>query len=296
MTSADAGAIGSFSILAITCFIANSLFAIAIIRKRHYLPVTAKILASLFVVGIVSSALCTTSYFVHIEEHAHGKVDKQGFAPIQFIVSSTLFSSVAHLFFAALERYVAIAHPLRHSRIFTKNCVWVGLALCWVIPTGLAVTVHFVVLHSTGQASSRKQFALDRFCVCEYVYLSVCALSDLIVFILYVRILVIAREQRRRISDQFTALRRVRIRPTVLLFVTATYSLVLWMVYAAIVFMKCKGFSLSAWLFEFAEYLPLLVATLHPCVYGLSDRNIRRAALSLFRRKWSPQTDDDVLN
>ena len=60
------------------------------------------------------------------------------------------------LTFMSIERYIAVVHPLRYSRIVTKKFAVIGIVICWVTPI-----VFFIPLVILRQIAYKFVFLLD---------------------------------------------------------------------------------------------------------------------------------------
>ncbi|XP_022105371.1 histamine H2 receptor-like [Acanthaster planci] len=118
----------------------------ASLRNCHGLLIMSLSLAD-FSTGLVASlsiypSVCSFWPF--------GDITCQIAATTEAVVKKT---SLLTLTLLSIERYIAVVHPLKYSRIITKQRIAAGLALCWFGPIAF-----FIALILTGQSSGQYVF------------------------------------------------------------------------------------------------------------------------------------------
>lgn len=273
----------SYIFLLILSCAANGVFSVIIVQKRNVLSVTAIILASLFITGIVSSIF----FGVFIILHFYLVITADHNIPMNYIITVFMYSSTFHLFASAFERYIAIVHPMRHEQLFTGKRIVVTIVLCWLMP---CVVAALTILSVTAFHIHLKM-NLEEFCVFMKVNLSLVIACYFLVALLYARIYFIARRQRGRIAALSERTNHVTIRPIVILFVTASYGFVLWTFDFIVLLLTCNGITFLNMNTRILLHVPLIINCLHPVIYGIGDKILRSALIGVCRRHHSIQVE-----
>lgn len=269
-----------YIVLIIIGCITNTLFVIAILKHRHVLPVTASILASLFGIGI-ATCISSTGFFIqklsaHLGWEEHITVD-----PIMKL--ALYLASEFHLALAAFERHVAIVYPFRHAMLFSRRRICLAIACCYLLPCILIFTI--LAVHGYQHGDVPKWMTHEDMCSIYWIYISFEILPGVVVVLGYVRVYMAARNQRRKITTVNNENSSIPIRPIIVLLITATYSALLWCVAGLITVLICTGMiRLSDTKLIIASETPILIVALHPVVYGLGDRTIRKKVINCFKR------------
>lgn len=275
MTKAWDWIAANITMVGIGC-LSNGIFLALIVVKRHSLPVTATLLASLSANGIFTCILhAVTAY----ESISH---DTVGAALLAIMFCLYLITDL-HLAAAAFERHVLIVYPFRHPKLFTKVRIWAAIVLCYLIPSFVCAMVFLVTEMLLFGTIVRH---LDRAQSCQFyaVHFSVTLSPGILVILFYIRIYFTAIRQRRKIANVLNQRSNVSFRPVIILLITATYSFLLWLLACAFILTMCHVHGTSHIIGKVATMLPILHLSLHPIVYGFGDSILRKAFIRCFCR------------
>ncbi|KAG8453169.1 hypothetical protein GDO86_004839 [Hymenochirus boettgeri] len=191
------------------------------------------------------------------------------FSKISFLVTPN------NLAIMALERYIAICHPLRHTEICTRQRTNVAVLVLWVVAL-IPVAVEFIVMSyligkgalsinsacswttpETSQAQSTIRMLTDGLSF---------SLVGIIVFYTYVKVVLVARKMVSDKSSASRAGRTVLLHGFQLLLSMSSFTLTLTETYLSYV-----PFIRLASLFAFI-FLPRIIS---PFVYGVKEAVFR---------------------
>lgn len=271
--------VAPYLLLASTASLTNVAFVFVIVKQRHNLPVTAKILASLFVNGILSNIY---ELFIIIAEDFTIEPAAQKINTV-YILLAYIFCVVSefHLAAAAFERYVIIVYPFRHNEFFTNKRIWLAITSCYLLSIAVcSVTFCVAFVIENGNIPAHALFLTScRFYTAQSIM--VC-LPGLLIVGFYIRVFLAAKSQRRKIAIDSIRTQQVSLRPILVLFVTATYSEFLWSMLNGLVYLGCNGIVVPHAVAKLGNGIPMLIMLLHPIVYGFGDRTMRKAFFKCF--------------
>ena len=114
---------------------------------------------------------------------------------------SLLFASMATLLAITVDRYLYIVKPLKYPLIVTKRRVFLAISGIWLTACCLCVVINVNV-------SFRYQLGLRNFCdsknVYIFIYKFVAYVPLTLIIIINIRILIVAKKQRKRILAETT--------------------------------------------------------------------------------------------
>ena len=116
---------------------------------------------------------------------------------------SLLFASMATLLAITVDRYLYIVKPLKYPLIVTKRRVFLAISGIWLTACCFCVVINVNV-------SFRYQLGLRNFCVIKTVYIYhfiykfVAYVPLTLIIIINIRILIVAKKQRKRILAETT--------------------------------------------------------------------------------------------
>ena len=113
------------------------------------------------------------------------------------VASIFMYASVTNLVAMTIDRYIAIAYPLRWSSLVTSRRALVGIFSTWVSSATLAVTQYFI--ESAASKTTRKVFEIARILVMEMT-------PAVVLVIATVRMLMIRRKHQRQAAIQVSQL------------------------------------------------------------------------------------------
>ncbi|XP_075053756.1 odorant receptor 131-2-like [Mixophyes fleayi] len=196
---------------------------------------------------------------------------------VLYIIGSSTFRATAYnLATMALERYVAICHPLRHGELCTAQRAKVSIVLMWVVGLIPYATDLIIILASNNKLSSLNVVCTQETMVVNPVQIIIRSQSviigfttvGLIIIFTYVRIILIAQ----KISSQSSF--ALKAGKTVLLH---AFQLVLCMasLLSNVSEMYPNNYSAFLPLVNFLMY-SCVPRFLSPLIYGLRDEVLRK--------------------
>ena len=118
-------------LLAISCF-GNVLTILSVVTNRHLRQKRNVLIVSLAVADITSLAV----YLIITANTESGEyVRITNFNLHHTLVTTTVYISVAHIFFIGFERIIAITCPLHYPRLITIKVIVVVVIAVWLLPT-----------------------------------------------------------------------------------------------------------------------------------------------------------------
>ncbi|XP_072030822.1 adenosine receptor A2b-like [Amphiura filiformis] len=200
-----------------------------------------------------------------------------------------------------MERYIAISWPLRHAQFVTRSRARGMIGIIWLINIGSLVGIgcasnwhiEFIPDHQLCDFASN-DVGIRIFSYCSFLLFE--AIPLLATFILYTRLMVIARQQANRIaslepsrastSNEVTITRRHQKRlemkaATTFLYVTLAL-VVAWIPFHIVELMQAEGKTVPLGVVFFTEFLLVSNSWWNVVIYYFRNRAFRKA----FRIVW----------
>lgn len=265
-----------FGLSVIGC-VTNGVFLASVIYQRHTLPVRLKIFASLTISGSIASWFGVVFSFIVM----YYSTNRNIFVAFFILYYCTNLSCQLHWLAVAYERYIFIANPLHHNHLFSSTRICIIITFCYAISATFPVFL-FIATDGINVTRIPEDFRFQDLCLYDEIMATIQCIPDAVVVVIYFRILVIAKKQRRQIAASNITQNRPSIRAIGILLITATYSAILSMIFLFVIYAKCRNLYLHP-TFEYILLCSLvIIIDLHPIIYGLGDTNIRRAIVKCF--------------
>ncbi|XP_004590113.2 olfactory receptor 52L1-like [Ochotona princeps] len=279
------------TILYVTIISANALVIHTVVAQRNLHQPMYVLIALLLAVNICAATAVMpkmTEGFVHYAN----PISLHGCLAQMFFIYFTLLLDYNLLLAMALDRYIAICHPLRYTDLMTSRLL--GLLAILALTRSLLVAVPLVVLTARARFC---QTAVIRHFTCEYIALLSIACGDLTfnnrlglamrLVTVTLDLVLLGTSYTRIIYDAFrisSGGARAKALHT-----CGSHLLVILTIYlsglsTSIVFRVAKTVSQDVQNLLSAIYL-LLPGALNPVIYGVRTREIRQHVEKMFGRK-----------
>ncbi|XP_007945564.1 trace amine-associated receptor 6-like [Orycteropus afer afer] len=205
------------------------------------------------------------------------------------------YSSLFHLCFIAIDRYIAVTDPLVYPTKFTVSVSGICISLSWVLPMVYSGAVFF----TGGNDEGLEELVSALNCIggCQTVVNQNWVLIDFLLFfipslvmiILYSKIFLVARKQAKKIentsskTESSSGTYNVRVakrerKAAKTLGVTMLAFLILWLPFMIDSFFDSfLGFLTPSKVYEIFCWFAYYNSALNPLIYGLFYRWFRRA-------------------
>ena len=218
------------------------------------------------------------------------------------VASIFMYASVANLAAMTIDRYIAIAFPLRYVVLMTSRRALAAICSMWLSSTALAASEYFV--ESTSSKTTRRVFEIMRILAMEVT-------PVLLLVIAAVRMLIIRRKHQRQAAIQASQLLynkwRERTGYHVQLQRKRVMSSVQMICAVVFVFIVCYAVNMSlSFCFglevcdsprpvqDLLGILLIVNSLVNPYAYAFLKRDIKRECKVLLCRKWEEKKEVPV--
>lgn len=159
---------------------------IALIRSKKYLARPTRIfLLNVTIVDLLTGIFIVPPLTV-IEISAHSKIFNQFFYLYWLTIGGLLLNArVLALVFVALDRYLAICHPIRYSNLLTFSRARLGLILAWGL--ALALLLPQLAVFTTELVGLPRNVTEAPIQPYDWSYTTSSALRGILVFMFFIR-------------------------------------------------------------------------------------------------------------
>lgn len=279
-----------FLLIALCCFIFNTLLISVIVRKPSLQSVTNTLIINLAVGDMIIAIIVTMdAEFLLRGYYKHGVASC---AVKESIFMFSLPSTVTNLLLLTFERFVGIAYPYKHSSIFTKKKIFVILLFTWTYTLLVALFPVLYFHKSPAEVVQGRCYTFIPQFYIPYQLFVHFVLPVIIIIVFNIALLIIASKHANKIRRQnsqlssrqhstttypklLTYLQNVKAAKTIMLLVGVF--LVCWLSFIILVSTNiscnvCHPRELT-WTGSAVNYSSI---AFNPLLYGMLNRPIRR--------------------
>lgn len=215
-------------------------------------------------------------------------------------------ASIFNLLLLSLERYAALALPLWHFKLSRKWLIC-SIAASWIMSTVIAA----LPLAGWNIANATNRECTSRFndnlpISYQTLFMSVFLTSIVVSFILFIKVVIISFKVLRSYKDKMTDILRISprqlkssIEKTKLLILVLGMFVLCWLPYGVIVILQMFILRDNKTMLEAKAYSSLLAflnSAINWIIYGLKNRNIRKAFKKILCRKRKQENGSTQMN
>ena len=280
--------ISALALFSILGTIGNSIFIFVIIRRYKLESWTIILLCHLAFCDLLTCLIDGPLWIA-----AHKSRDFSTCKAAVFMTCSPILGSSWTLVLIALERYIFIKYPLRHSLIMTNRRVALAVSFIWVV--SLTVATSMVTIDLNGKKDGA---CLPTVLVSPWVTFTFFAIFTLLPIILmmfvYTYIIRIALYQQRRVQDIANVEDRIsrteqqrKERRTIMMLYAVVFAYALCILpYSVVAILDAISLDIigsNRELLYSTSILWFINAVINPMIYTQVNKELRREVLKLFR-------------
>ncbi|XP_046847953.1 melatonin receptor type 1A-like [Xenia sp. Carnegie-2017] len=278
------------AIFAITALMGNLLVLKAIHRFRRLRTYSNTIICNLSLADVLfSTFVAPINAFYWSQE----KLQPSSFTCHVTGVGALLFgiSSIYTLVFVSIERFLAITYPLKHRQVFSTKVIGIGLMIIWLSTLAICLLSFAVSKYKYIESFYHCIAAWDE--SLAYTVTIICVgnvLPMLVLIYCNVRVFKVIRD-RRKLSkirmtnpnrDKVNAMKSSQKRASFIVMIVISVFVISWTPYClSMLCLAIDGCRLPPWFMSASVVLTIANGSFNPLIYGLLNKNFRRAFAEL---------------